>query len=74
MKVTETIKNEPVMTAAIGTALVTAVLFLLTSFGVNLTTDQQNAILGLAAIVLPLVFNWAARQRVTPVHKLQDKE
>lgn len=69
-----TIKNEPVMTAAGLTALVTAVLYLLTTFGVALTGEQQAAIIGVAGIVMQLGMNWWARAQVTPVHKLMDDE
>lgn len=62
-------KNEPLITVATVTALVAAVLALLVSFGITLSDDQQKAILGLTAVVAPLVVAGFARSRVTPVHK-----
>lgn len=61
-------KNEPVITVAGVTAAVTAVIALLVSFGVDLTQDQQNAILGVVAVVAPLVVIYA-RKFVTPNDK-----
>jgi hypothetical protein len=51
-------KREPVLILAV----VQAVVYLVTEFGVDLTDRQQAAILGVVAAVLTLV----ARQSVTP--------
>jgi ABC-type spermidine/putrescine transport system permease subunit II len=59
--------NEPLLTVASITALVTTVLGLLVAFGVHLTGDQEKAILGIAAVVAPLVVGFIARRKVTPV-------
>lgn len=59
-------KNEPVLTVAGIQAAVAAVLGLLVAFGVELNADQQTAIIGVAAIVLPLAFAVWARSKVTP--------
>lgn len=61
--------REPLVTVATITALVAAVLGLLVSFGIDLTKDQQNAILAVAAVVAPLVVAAFARGKVTPVGK-----
>lgn len=58
--------KEPVATIAGVQAAVAAVLVLLVSFGVPLTQDQQVAILGVAATVLPLVFAVWTRSKVSP--------
>ena len=62
--------NEPVLSAGAIIALVEAVIVALTSFGVSITPDQHDAIVGLvgallaiAAAVLPLI---QARRKVTP--------
>lgn len=53
-----TVRREPAVVAG----LVQAVLALLLSFGVDLTTEQTAAIMGLSAAVLAFV----VRRRVTP--------
>lgn len=52
------IRNEPVLVCTI----IGALIYLLTTFGVNVTADQQKAIMGLAVAVLALV----ARAKVSP--------
>lgn len=59
-------KSEPVLTVASLTSLVTALVALLVAFGVPLSDDQQKALLGLAAVVAPIVAAAIARRRVTP--------
>lgn len=59
--------REPLVTVASITAGITAVLGLLVAFGVSLTGDQEKAILGVAAVVAPLVVAFIARSKVTPV-------
>lgn len=59
-------KTEPVVTIAGIQAAVAAVLTLLVSFGVPLSQEQQVAILGVAATVLPVVFAAWTRSKVTP--------
>jgi len=62
-------KNEPVATVATITAVVTAVVALLTAFGLHLSDDQQKAIIGVVAVVAPLVAGYVARRHVTPAAK-----
>lgn len=59
-------KAEPVMTGATVLALVGAVLVLLRSFGVMITDDQYNAIIGVVAIVAPIVVGVIVRRKVSP--------
>ncbi|MEV6693357.1 hypothetical protein AB0M35_17995 [Micromonospora sp. NPDC051196] len=54
--------TEPVMSAAAITAAVTAMIALLVAFGLELSADQQAAILGVVAVVGPLVAGWWARR------------
>lgn len=60
-------KNEPAVTVASLTAVVTALLALLTAFGLNLSQDQTAAILGVVAVLAPLVSGFITRGKVTPV-------
>lgn len=48
------ISNEPVLTAGVIASIVSALLTLFLAFGVPLTPDQSEAILGLVAVVAPL--------------------
>jgi len=58
--------GEPLWTVAGITAAVTAVLGLLTAFGVDLTKEQITAILGVAAVAAPLIVAWLSRGKVVP--------
>lgn len=60
-------KREPVLTVASITALVSAIVALLVAFGLDLTGDQEKAILGVAAIVAPILVGLFSRPKVTPV-------
>lgn len=60
--------NEPVLTVAGITAAVSALITLLVSFGLDLSDAQTNSILGVVAVVAPLVVVYA-RKHVTPVAK-----
>jgi hypothetical protein len=59
--------REPLATAATITGAVAAVLALVVAFGVNLTGDQQTAILGVASVAAPLIVALVVRPKVTPV-------
>ncbi len=58
--------NEPVWTVAGITAFCAAVITALIAFGVPLTADQQQALLGLVAVASPLVAAFFSRRRVSP--------
>jgi hypothetical protein len=60
-------KNEPLVTVASLTAIVSAVIGLLVAFGVNLSDEQTAAILGIVAVLAPLAVAAFARGKVTPV-------
>ena len=59
--------SEPVITGATILALVGAVVALLTAFGVDITAEQQKAILSAVAIAGPIVVGLVVRSKVTPV-------
>jgi hypothetical protein len=61
------VSREPVLTVASITALVAATITVLAAFGLPLTNDQTQAILGLIAVAGPLVAALIARRKVTPV-------
>jgi ABC-type enterobactin transport system permease subunit len=55
-------KNEPVVLGGLVTGLVTAVLALVIAFGVDLTQEQQVAILGVVTALIALVA-WLVRRK-----------
>lgn len=59
------LKNEPVVSAAVITGLVGAILRLLISFGVDITSEQVEAILDVVTLVAPVVGAFIARRFVT---------
>ena len=61
--------NEPVLTVATFTSIVTAAVALLAAFGLPLTNEQRQAVIGFVAVVAPLVLAIIARKHVTPVRK-----
>lgn len=60
-------KNEPAVTVASITAVVAALIGALVAFGVNLSDDQQKAILALVAVAGPVIAGLVTRSKVTPV-------
>lgn len=64
---TTTVRREPLVTAAVVTSVLGAILALLKSFGVDISAEQQAAISGLALVVAPLLVAVFVRPRVTPV-------
>lgn len=65
--------RQPIITTATLAALVSAVLALLTAFGVPLTDAQQEAISGLAAVLAPLVVALVGYRLVTPTADPRDR-
>ncbi len=59
--------REPLITIATITSAVTAVLYLLTEFGLSINNNQQAAIIGVVAVVAPFLVAFATRPKVTPV-------
>jgi hypothetical protein len=61
--------TEPVFTVASITSAVTAVIALGVAFGLDLSQQQQTAILGVVAVIAPLITVYA-RNFVIPTSKL----
>ena len=59
--------REPLLTIASITAVFTAAFALLVAYGFDISKDQQSAILGIVAVVAPLIVGFASRPKVTPV-------
>ncbi len=58
--------SEPLLTTGTATAIVAAIVTLVVAFGADLTETQTAAILGVAAVLAPLLVGLVARSRVTP--------
>lgn len=58
--------REPLLTTGTVAALVAAVVTLVVAFGADLTETQTAAILGVAAVLAPMLVGLVARSRVTP--------
>lgn len=65
--------SEPLAAVAAITSAVTAVLYLLTEFGLSINNNQQAAILGVVAVVAPLVVAFFTRPQVTPYEPHTDR-
>jgi len=66
-------KNEPVISVGFLGAAAAAVLALLVAFGVDLTDEQQTAILGVVAVAAPIVVAVVTRRLVTPNGKVASR-
>lgn len=60
-------KNEPAVTVGTITAVVSALLTLLAAFGLDLSSDQTAAVVGVVAVLAPIVASLITRSKVTPV-------
>lgn len=60
-------KTEPLVTVATITAAAVALIAVLTNFGLDLTEGQEASLLGVVAVIAPLVVAALARPKVTPV-------
>ncbi|MBT0771827.1 hypothetical protein KIH74_22995 [Kineosporia sp. J2-2] len=65
--------REPLITRAGLTSAVTAVIALLTAYGLDITDDQQAAILGIIAVAAPLIVAVTSRMLVTPIADPRDE-
>jgi hypothetical protein len=61
-------RNEPALTIGAGSAVVAATLSVVVAFGVPLTDEQVQAILGLTAVLGPVATSILTRRRVAPHH------
>lgn len=68
------VKNEPVVSAAVITGLVGALLRLLISFGIDITPDQVEAILDVVTLAAPIVGALIARRFVTRNSAVVERE
>lgn len=59
--------REPLVTVGTITGAVTAIIALLVAFGLDLSAEQQTAILGVVAVAAPFVVAAATRSKVTPI-------
>lgn len=64
----------PLITTAAITSIVSAVIALLTAFGVHLTADQTAAILGFIAVLAPWIVALVGHNTTTPLANPTDKE
>lgn len=63
-------KTEPSVLTGTAVAVATAAIALLVSFGLGLTLEQQNAILGFIAVVAPIIGSLLVRNKVTANSKV----
>jgi hypothetical protein len=68
------VKREPLRTVSAVVSIVGALLSLAVAFGLDLTKDQQAAILGVATVVAPVVIALVVRPRVTPVPSVKAQD
>lgn len=59
-------KREPLVNRASVVAAVTAVVGLLVAFGVPISAEEKAAVIGLVAVVAPIVVAAITRHKVTP--------
>lgn len=64
--------NTPILTTAVITALVSAVIGVLVAFGVPVTGDQQVAIMTLVAVIAPFIVFWVGHNTTTPLNNPTD--
>jgi hypothetical protein len=57
-------QKEPSVIVGTIIAVVTAIIVLLTAFGLHITNDQQSAILGVVAVLAPLIAGGVIRGKV----------
>lgn len=63
-------ESQPLWTVAGLTAGASAVVGLIVSFGVQLTDEQQNAILVLVSVLAPTIVAWLGNRKVTPDNRV----
>lgn len=75
-KILDFIKNEPAAFGGAVTALIQAVIGVLVAFNLNVTPEQQQAVLGLTTALVSMTVIVAAviRQNVTPVRNPRNDE
>lgn len=75
-KILDFIKNEPAAFGAAVTSLVQAIIGFVLAFNLDITPEQQQAILGLTTALISMTVIVAAivRQNVTPTFNPKDNE
>lgn len=71
---TEIKEDEPVITGALIQSFVTSVLTLIVAFGVDLTKEQTTAIVGITAVVAPVIVAMWQRHKVVPVASVEESD
>jgi len=66
--------REPLLKRSAAVAVVSALIAVLVAFGLPITAEQTNAILGLVAVVAPIVLAYWARRNVTPLADPQNED
>lgn len=66
--------REPVISTSLVTSCMTASFAVLISFGLPISQDRQSALLGLAAVVAPVIAALFTRGLVTPVSDPRDAD
>lgn len=66
--------NEPVVTVGAISAAVAAVIALLVAFGLNLSADQTAAIMGVVAVIAPVVAALVARKFTVSLNRVVSYE
>jgi hypothetical protein len=65
-------RSEPAVITGIITAFVTAAIGLLVAFGLDITEDQTNAILGMTAVLAPIIAALVIRSQVFAPDTVRD--
>lgn len=67
-------KREPLVTAGTLAGVLSATFVVMIAFGFNIDEDKQAAILGIVAVLFPIVSPLFARSKVTPVSDPRDDD
>ena len=75
-RILDFIKNEPATFGGVVTALIQAIIGVLVAFNLDITPEQQQAVLGLTTALVSMTVIVAAviRQNVTPVRNPRNDE
>jgi hypothetical protein len=75
-KLLDFIRNEPAAFGGVVSGLIQAIIGVLVAFNVNLTPEQQQAVIGLttALVSMTVIVSIIVRQNVTPTFNPRDDE
>ena len=70
------IKNEPAAFGGVVSGLIQAIIGVLVAFNINMTPEQQQAVIGLttALVSMTVIISIIVRQNVTPTFNPRDNE